>query len=101
MHISFFFFEYTFAFKRKSTQKLTDLPEVREQFSFPLLRKKTAGDTRSAITLNDSPFQHQFRLIGSTKFTHCLDSLTNFSRCMSNLIFLASVQAVMTDITCF
>ena len=38
-----FFFEYAFAFKRKSTQKLTDLPEVKEKFSFPLLRKRTAG----------------------------------------------------------
>ena len=82
-----FFFEYTFAFKRKSSQKLTDLPGVREQFPFPLLRKKTAGDTRSAIRL---PFSASTQ----PKFIHCLDSLTNYSRCMSNLILLASVQAV-------
>ena len=37
----------------------------------------------------------------ATKFIHCLDSFANHSRCMSNLIFLDSVQAVMTNITCF
>ena len=52
MHIWFSFSNIPSHFnKRKSTQKLTDLPEVKEQFSFPLLRKKTAGDTRSAIWL--------------------------------------------------
>ena len=90
-----FFFEYTFAFKRKSTQKLTDLPEVKEKFSFPLLRKRTAG------AQFDSSFQHQVLLMRWTKSIHCLDSLTNYSRCMSNLIFLPSVKAVMTNITCF
>ena len=90
-----FFFEYTFAFKRKSTQKLTDLPEVKEKFSFPLLRKRTAG------AQFDSSFRHQVLLMCWTKSIHCLDSLTNCRRCMSNLIFLASVKAVMTNITCF
>ena len=56
-----FFFEYTFAFKRKSTQKLTDLPEVKEKFSFPLLRKRTAG------AQFDSSFQHQVLLMRWTK----------------------------------
>ena len=74
---------------------MTDLPEVKEKFSFPLPRKKTAG------AQFDSSFQHQVLLMRSTKFIHCLDSLTNFSRCMSSLIFLAPVQAVMTNITCF
>ena len=35
-----FFFKYTSAFRRKSTQKLTDVPQAKEKFSFPLLRKK-------------------------------------------------------------
>ena len=44
--------EYTFTFKTKSTQKLTDLLEVKENFSkFRLVRKETAGDGRSAIWL--------------------------------------------------
>ena len=90
-----YFFEYTFAFKRKSTQKLTDLPEVKEKFWFPLLRKRTAE------AQFDSSFQHQVLLMRWTKSIHCLDSLTNYSGCMSNLIFLASVKAVMTNITCF
>ena len=90
-----FFFEYTFVFTRKSTQKLTDLPEVKEKFSFPLLRKRTAG------AQFDSSFRHQVLLMCWTKSIHCLDSLTNCRRCMSNLIFLASVKAVMTNITCF
>ena len=90
-----FVFEYTFAFKRKSTQKLTDLPEVKENFSLPLLRKRTA------VAQFDSSFQHQVLLMRWTKSIHCLDSLTNYSRCMSKLIFLASVKAVMTNITCF
>ena len=90
-----FVFEYTFAFKRKSTQKLTDLPEVKEKFSFPLLRKRTAG------AQFDSSFWHQVLLMRWTKSIHCLDSLTNYSCCMSNLIFLASCKAVMTNITCF
>ena len=90
-----FFFEYTFALKRKSTQKLTDLPEVKEKLSFPLLRKWTAG------AQFDSSFQHQVLLMRWTKSIHCLDSLTNYSRCMSNLIFRPSVKAVMTNITCF
>ena len=90
-----FFFEYTFAFKRKSTQKLPDLPEVKENFSFPLLRK------RMAVAQFDSSFRHQVLLMRWTKSIHCLDSLTNYSGCMSNLIFLASVKAVMTNITCY
>ena len=81
-----FFFEYTLAFKRKSTQKLTDLPEVKAKFSFVLPRKRTAG------AQFDSSFQHQVLLMHWTKSIHCLDSLTNYSRCMSNLIFLASVK---------
>ena len=95
MHIWCSFFEYTFAFKRKSTQKLTDLPEVKAKFSFPLLRKRTAGAQL------DSSFRHQVLLMCWTKSIHCLDSSTNCRRCMSNLIFLASVKAVMTNITCF
>ena len=90
-----FFFEYAFTFKRKSTQKLTDLPEVKEKFSFPLLRKRTGG------AQFNSSFRHQVLLMCWTKSIHCLDSLTNCRRCMSNLIFLASVKAVMTNITCF
>ena len=93
--ISGVLFEYTFALKGKSTQKLTDLPEVKEKFSFPLLRKRTAG------AQFDPSFQHQVLLMRWTKSIHCLDSLTNYSRCMSNLIFLPSVKAVMTNITCF
>ena len=49
----------------------------------------------------DSSFQHQVLLMCATKFIHCLDSFANHSRCMSNLIFLDSVQAVMTNTTCF
>ena len=90
-----FFFEYTFAVKRKSTQKLTDLPEVKEKVSFPLLRKRTA------VAQFDSSFRHQVLLMRWTKSIHCLQSLTNYSRCMSNLIFIPSVKAVMTNGTCF
>ena len=85
-----FFFEYTFTFKRKSTQKLTDLPKVKENLPFPLLRKRTV------VAQFDSSFRHQVLLMRWTKSIHCLDSLTNYSGCMSNLIFLASVKAVMT-----
>ena len=63
-----FFFEYTLAFKRKSTQNLTDLPEVEKKFSFPLLRKRTVG------AQFDSSFWHQVLLMCWTKSIHCLDS---------------------------
>ena len=95
MHIWCSFLNIPSHLREKSTQKLTDLPEVKEKFSFPLLRKRTAG------AQFDSSFQHQVLLMRWTKSSHCLDSLTNYSRCMSSLIFLPSVKAVMTNITCF
>ena len=49
-----FFFEYTFAFKWKSTRKLTDLLEIEEKFSFPFLRETTAEGERSTIWLPSS-----------------------------------------------
>ena len=92
-----FFFEYTFAFKRKPTQKLTDLPEGKEKFSFPLLRKRTAG------AQFDSSFRHPVLLMSWTNlFTAWIHWFTEVNTsCMSNLIFLASVKALMTNITCF
>ena len=58
-------------------------------YSFQLLREKTAGDTRRAIWLS---FSASISIDVLNKFTHCLDSLTTNSRCMSNLIFLASFK---------
>ena len=46
----------------------------KKKFSFPLLRKRTAG------AQFDSSFQHQVLLMRWAKSIHCLDSLTNY-RC--------------------
>ena len=88
--ISSFLFRIFLRILGKSTQKLTYVPEVREKFAFLLLRKKTVGDSRSAIWGFFSA-SSSVDVLNKLKFIHCLDSLTNYSRCMSNLIFLSSV----------
>ena len=66
--------------------------------AFPLLRKRLHETAGAQF---DSSFQDQVLMMCLPEFIHCLDSLTNYSRCMCNLIFLPSVKAVMTNITCF
>ena len=92
--------EYTFAFKRKSTQKLTDLVHgsYRKIFIISVTKKR---DWRRWQERNLTPlFSIKFYWCAQQNSLTALDSLRNYSLCMSNFIFLASVQTVMTNITC-
>ena len=52
--------------------------------AFPLLRKRLPETAGAQF---DSSFLHQVLMMCLPEFIHCLDSLTNYSRCMSNLFF--------------
>ena len=95
-----FFFEYTFALKWKSTQKFTDLLEGWREIFISFSKR---NDSRRWKEHNLTPFF-------SIKFCWCaqqnlfaawLIDKINYSFCMSILIFLVSLQAVMTNISFF
>ena len=52
--------------------------------AFPLLRKRLHETAGAQF---DSSFQDQVLMMCLPEFIHCVDSLTNYSRCMSNFFF--------------